>query len=68
MAYPVYLTIGNIPKEIHRKPSRCAQILVGYIPTTKFLGISNKTARRRAQANLFHTCMRLLVAPIKFRW
>jgi hypothetical protein len=64
MAYPVYLTIGNIPKEIRRKPSRCAQILVGYIPTTKFTGITNKTGRRRAQANLFHTCMRLLLTPI----
>lgn len=63
-AYPVYLTIGNIPKDIRRKPSRRAQILVAYIPTTKFTGISNKAARRRAQANLFHSCMRLLLAPI----
>ena len=64
MAYPVYLTIGNIPKDIRRKPSRHAQILVGYIPTTKLKSITNKTARRRAQANLFHTCMRLLLTPI----
>ena len=64
MAYPVYLTIGNIPKEIRRKPSRCAQILVAYIPTTKFVGMTNKTGRTRAQANLFHSCMRLLVAPL----
>ena len=35
MAYPIYLTIGNIPKDIHRKPSRHAQILISYIPTTK---------------------------------
>jgi len=37
---------------------------VGYIPTKKFMGMTNKTARCRAQANLFHTCIRLLVAPI----
>lgn len=64
MAYPVYLTIGNIRKDVRRKPARRAQILVAYIPTTKFAGISNKTGRRRALANLFHACMQHLLAPI----
>ena len=64
MAYPVYLTIGNIPKEIRRKPSRRAQILMGYIPTTKFLGITTKAACRCALSNLFHTCMQHILAPI----
>jgi len=64
MAYPVYLTIGNIPKEIRQKPLRHAQILMGYIPTTKFLGITTKAARRRALSNLFHTCMQHILAPI----
>ncbi|KAN0132050.1 hypothetical protein V8E53_010087 [Lactarius tabidus] len=63
-AYPVYLTIGNIPKSIHRKPSRHAQMLVGYIPTTKLEGMTNQAARCRALANLFHSCMRHLMAPI----
>ena len=56
-AYPIYLTIGNIPKDIHRKPSHLAQILIGYIPTTKLPWLTNKEARRRALANIFHTCM-----------
>lgn len=34
MAYPVYLTIGNIPKEIRRKPSHRAHILLTYLPCT----------------------------------
>lgn len=63
-AYPIYLTIGNIPKEIRRKPSRHAQLLIGYIPTSKLEGITNKTARRRALANLFHACMRNALGPI----
>jgi hypothetical protein len=46
MAYPVYLTIGNIPKEIWRKPSRHAQILVAYIPTTKLEDITNQAGHR----------------------
>ena len=64
MAYPIYLTIGNIPKDIRRKPSRHAQILIGYIPTTKLQGISNKAARRRAMGNLFHACMGHVLGPI----
>ncbi|KAH9040509.1 hypothetical protein EDB85DRAFT_1858737, partial [Lactarius pseudohatsudake] len=63
-AYPVYLTIGNIPKHIRRKPSRHTQMLIGYIPTTCLEGIGNKSARRCALANLFHFCMRFLLAPI----
>src|SRR5258708_38109609 len=35
-----------------------------YIPTTKFGGICSKAGCRRAQANLFHTCMQRLLAPI----
>ena len=63
-AYPVYLTIGNIPKDIRRKPSRRAQILVAYIPTTKLEGIANKAGCRRAIANLYHACMQIILAPI----
>ena len=63
-AYPIYLTIGNIPKHIRRKPSRMAHILIGYIPTTKLPWLTNKAARRRALANLFHACMRDVLQPI----
>lgn len=63
-AYPVYLTIGNIPKEIRRKPTRRAQILLAYIPTTKLGDITNNAGRRRAMANLYHSCMRVILGPI----
>ena len=63
-AYPVYLTIGNIPKNIRRKPSRHAQILLAYIPTTKLNGIANQAGRRRAIANLYHGCMQIILGPI----
>jgi hypothetical protein len=58
------MTIGNIAKDVRRKPSRMAQILIGYIPTSKLEGLSNKAARRRALANLFHACMRFVLDPI----
>ena len=63
-AYPVYLTIGNIPKAIRRKPSCRAQVLIGYIPTTDLGKMTNKTARCHALENLFHACMENVLAPI----
>jgi hypothetical protein len=63
-AYPVYLTIGNLPKEIRRKPSRRGQILLGYLPTSCLTHISNKSAWRRTLANLFHFCMAEIVKPL----
>ena len=30
-AYPVYLTIGNLPKHIHRKPSQQGQVLLAIL-------------------------------------
>ncbi|KAI9432312.1 hypothetical protein BJY52DRAFT_1132789 [Lactarius psammicola] len=64
-AYPVYLSIGNIPKDTRRKVSQRAQLLVGYIPTTRLQHIKNKASRRRALANLYHVCMRKLLSPIE---
>ncbi|PIL34532.1 hypothetical protein GSI_03310 [Ganoderma sinense ZZ0214-1] len=64
-AYPVYLTIGNLPKRIRSKPSRHGQILLAYLPTSKLEHITNKAARRRTLANLFHACLRRVLAPLK---
>ncbi|KAL0566234.1 hypothetical protein V5O48_015780, partial [Marasmius crinis-equi] len=64
-AYPVYMSIGNIPKEIRRKSSRGAYLLLAYLPTSKLTHIRNKSARHRALANLFHTCMHHIMAPLE---
>ncbi|KAH6906003.1 hypothetical protein BKA70DRAFT_1498918 [Coprinopsis sp. MPI-PUGE-AT-0042] len=64
-AYPVYMTIGNIPKHMRRKPSRQAQVLLGYLPTSKLEHITNKAARRRCLANLFHACMGEILRPLE---
>ena len=63
LAYPVYITIGNLPKEIRRKPSMQGQILLAYLPVTKFKHVKNDKARRRLQANLFHASLRFLLKP-----
>ena len=66
MAYPIYLMIGNIPKDICRKLSRHAQILIGYISTTKLTGIRSKVSRSRVLANLFHGCMGTVLDLISY--
>ncbi|THU81196.1 hypothetical protein K435DRAFT_571058, partial [Dendrothele bispora CBS 962.96] len=64
-AYPVYLTIGNLPKDIRRKPSQQGQILLAYLPTSRLEHIKNKASRRRTVTNLFHACMKFIMKPLK---
>jgi hypothetical protein len=61
----VYLTIGNLPKDIRCKPSRHGQILLAYLPTSKLKHIPNVTARRRMLNNLFHTCLKKILEPLE---
>ncbi|KAF8266736.1 hypothetical protein EI94DRAFT_1802602 [Lactarius quietus] len=60
-AYPVYLTIGNVLKAIHSKPTCHTQLLLAYIPTTKLEGIANKTSRHHTLCNLYHSCMQVIL-------
>ncbi|VDC01268.1 unnamed protein product [Peniophora sp. CBMAI 1063] len=63
--YPVYLTIGNLPKELRRKTSLQGQVLLGYLPVTRLQGIKRDDVRQRAQASLFHDCMRDMLVPLR---
>ena len=64
-AYPIYMTISNLPRAIHNKPTMQAQMLIGYIPITQLKHIKNKAARHQALANLFHFCMCKVLLPIE---
>lgn len=59
------MTIGNLPKDIRRKPSRRGQILLAYLPVTRLEHVTNQAARRRMLANLFHACMGRVLEPLK---
>ncbi|KAF8120405.1 hypothetical protein EV363DRAFT_1407675 [Boletus edulis] len=61
--WPVYLTVGNISKEVRRQPSRNAYVLVGYIPTTKLECFARKS-RSLERYRLFHYCMATIMEPI----
>ncbi|KAF8879110.1 hypothetical protein CPB84DRAFT_1817458 [Gymnopilus junonius] len=64
-AYPIYLTIGNIPKAICHKPSKKACILIGYLSINK---IDRKDltecARRSKVQRLFHESMQIILEPL----
>ncbi|KIJ35677.1 hypothetical protein M422DRAFT_262084 [Sphaerobolus stellatus SS14] len=62
-AWPVYLTIGNISKDIRKKPSTCVVILLGYLPVTKLECLSSK-ARKGAAYRIFHRYMSEIIKPL----
>lgn len=58
------MTIGNIPKEIRRKPSCHAHVLLAYLPTTRLEHITNKASRHHMLTNLYHACVGCVLAPL----
>ncbi|KAA1473694.1 hypothetical protein DENSPDRAFT_859985 [Dentipellis sp. KUC8613] len=64
-SYPVYLTLGNIPRSIRRRPSQHACILIGYLSVAKIRKAGLTAAERRARAQtLFHESLRLILSPL----
>lgn len=64
-AYPVYLTIGNLPKSVCQKPSRNACILIGYLPVDK-LDCSKLTEAQHCSKVqwIFHQSMKIVLEPL----
>ncbi|TBU21231.1 hypothetical protein BD311DRAFT_678982 [Dichomitus squalens] len=63
-AWPVYLSVGNIPKSVRRQPSKRATILVGYIPVTKLECFSKGKQQSLEGYRLFHECMKAILEPL----
>ncbi|KAF8522866.1 hypothetical protein JB92DRAFT_3094189 [Gautieria morchelliformis] len=62
-AWPVYISVGNICKAVHRQTSKRGMILLGYLPVTK-LECLHKKARKGAGFQLFHFLMSILLEPL----
>ena len=60
-AWPIYLSIGNLSKQVHREPSRHGAVLLGYLPVSKFASFEDNSI---AGYRLFHYCMKLLLQPL----
>jgi hypothetical protein len=63
-AWPVYMTIGNISKELRRDVSSGASILIGYLPVPK-LSSFKPGSHSEASSNVFHHCMDQVLASLK---
>ena len=66
LAYPVYMTLGNIPRSIRRKPSQHACVLVAYLSVNKSVGqeLTQKEKSARIQ-QIFHDSLRVVLEPLK---
>ena len=64
-AWPVYLSIGNLEKVIHRQPSKRGTILVGYLPVIKQETLAQDCNEAQGRSyRLFHFCMSKLMQPL----
>ncbi|PPQ84929.1 hypothetical protein CVT24_000245 [Panaeolus cyanescens] len=65
-AYPVYLTIGNIPRGIRRKPSASACVLIAYLSVEKVRELPGTTEieQRSKVQRVFHEAMRTVLHPL----
>ncbi|KEP46644.1 hypothetical protein V565_188010, partial [Rhizoctonia solani 123E] len=64
-AYPVYVTIGNIPKSVRRKVNRHATVLLGYLPVDGFSEVKDPDEKARLNHKLTHDAMAVLMEPLR---
>ncbi|KAG1811740.1 uncharacterized protein BJ212DRAFT_1301779 [Suillus subaureus] len=61
--WPMYLTLGNISKDIHHQPSKHAAILIAYLPISE-LEYFTQDIHSVEHYQLFHYCMAQVLEPL----
>jgi hypothetical protein len=54
VCWPVYMTIGNLDRDVRRAHDRCGIILIGFIPT---IDCGKDSGREKAKFELYHESM-----------
>ena len=71
--HPIYLSLGNIHKNIHNKPSKHAWILLANLPISKFATMEFNESHLSDKAKgmpgllqkvLYHECLHLIFKPL----
>ncbi|KAI6106269.1 hypothetical protein EDD16DRAFT_1491001 [Pisolithus croceorrhizus] len=57
-AWPMYLSIGNLAKEVHRQPSRHTSMLVGYLPVSKLESFDDNLIGQHHLCHIRDVCVR----------
>ena len=62
VAHPLYVTIGNLPKQLCQAYHKNAYVLLAYLPILESSGNeSKKSAFIEAKRKLFHQCMKMVL-------
>ncbi|KAG9118781.1 hypothetical protein FRC07_006530, partial [Ceratobasidium sp. 392] len=65
LAYPVYLSIGNISKLYRRQASKHATVIIGYLPIDEFSDVPGKVLRTSLKSELVHRAMKIIFEPLE---
>lgn len=72
--HAVYMSIGNIQKDVRNKVSRRAWVLLAKLPTPKFSSLNGQVFASKEEsdrmpgilkAQLFHACMKNVLEPLQ---
>ncbi|QRV89359.1 Zn-finger protein [Ceratobasidium sp. AG-Ba] len=64
-AHPVYLSIGNISKEVRNKPTKHAMLLLGYLPVDPYNDVPHDFTRQRYCGELLHKSLAKIFKPLE---
>jgi hypothetical protein len=65
--YPLYLSIGNLPKKVRCTYSQHAYVLVGYFPSPDATGMEgDRAAFTEAKRMLYHECLRAILKDLDY--